>query len=148
MYDDFEAIKRVADALAIPIANGEQDQGFVNFRWLIANDGIEIVQPDSYYFGGLIRSVKVGRMAAAFGKTIVPHMSGGGLGFLYNCHLVSVLPNAGAHHEFKGLNTQVRFECKTSPLKVVKGRITVPTGPGLGVEIDPDFIKKHQPVTA
>ena len=148
MYDDFEAIKRVADALAIPIANGEQDQSFVNFRWLIANDGIEIVQPDSYYFGGLIRSVKVGRMAAAFGKSIVPHMSGGGLGLLYNIHLVSVLPNAGAHHEFKGLGTQVRFECKTSPLKVVGGRIKVPTGPGSGVEIDPDFIKRHQPVTA
>ncbi len=147
MYDDFEAIKRVADALAIPIANGEQDQSFVNFRWLIANDGIEIVQPDSYYFGGLIRSVKVGRMAAAFGKSIVPHMSGGGLGFLYNIHLVSVLPNAGAHHEFKGLDTQVRFECKTSPLKVVGGKMKVPTGPGSGVEIDPEFIKKHEPVT-
>ncbi|MBE0556107.1 MAG: twin-arginine translocation signal domain-containing protein, partial [Proteobacteria bacterium] len=38
MYDDFEAIKKVADALTIPIANGEQDQSFVNFRWLIAND--------------------------------------------------------------------------------------------------------------
>jgi L-alanine-DL-glutamate epimerase-like enolase superfamily enzyme len=148
MYDDFEAIKQVADALAIPIANGEQDHSFVNFRWLIANNGIEIVQPDSYYFGGLIRSVKVGRMAAAFGKTIVPHMSGGGLGFLYNIHLVSVLPNAGAHHEFKGLDTQIPFECKTSPLKVVGGKIKVPTGPGLGVDIDPDFIKKHRPVTA
>jgi L-alanine-DL-glutamate epimerase-like enolase superfamily enzyme len=148
MYDDFEAIKRVADALDIPIANGEQDQSFVNFRWLLANDGLEIVQPDSYYFGGLIRCVKVGRMAAALGKTIVPHMSGGGLGFLYNCHLVSVLPNAGAHHEFKGLSTQVPFECKTSPLKVVGGKIKVPTGPGLGVEIDPEFIKKHRPLTA
>jgi L-alanine-DL-glutamate epimerase-like enolase superfamily enzyme len=147
MYDDFEAIKRVADALAIPIANGEQDQGFVNFRWLIANDAIEIVQPDSYYFGGLIRSVKVGRMAAAFGKSIVPHMSGGGLGFLYNSHLVSVLPNAGAHHEFKGLQTHVPFECSTSPLKVVGGKIKVPTGPGLGVDIDPGFIGKHRPLT-
>lgn len=148
MYDDFEAIKKVADSLTIPIANGEQDQSFVNFRWLIANDAIEIVQPDSYYFGGLIRSVKVGRMAAAFGKSIVPHMSGGGLGFLYNIHLVSVLPNAGAHHEFKGLGTQVRFECKTSPLKVVHGKIKVPTGPGSGVEMDPDFIKRHRAVAA
>jgi L-alanine-DL-glutamate epimerase-like enolase superfamily enzyme len=147
MYDDFAAIKRVADALTIPIANGEQDQSFVNFRWLLANDGLEIVQPDSYYFGGLTRCVKVGRMAAAFGKTIVPHMSGAGLGFLYNSHLVSVLPNAGAHHEFKGLNTHVPFECKTSPLKVEGGKIKVPTGPGLGVEIDPEFIKKHRPVT-
>ena len=148
MYDDFEAIKQVADALTIPIANGEQDHSFVNFRWLIANDGLEIVQPDNYYFGGLIRSVKVARMAAAFGKSVVPHMSGGGLGFLYNIHLVSVLPNAGAHHEFKGLQTVVPFECRTSPLKVVGGKIKVPTGPGLGVDIDPEFIRRHEPVTA
>lgn len=148
MYDDFEAIKRVADALAIPIANGEQDQGFVNFRWLLENDGIDIVQPDNYYFGGLIRSVKVARMAAALGKSVVPHMSGGGLGFLYNCHLVSALPNAGAHHEFKGLQTHVPFECRTSPLKVIGGKIKVPTGPGLGVDIDPEFIAKHRPMPA
>jgi L-alanine-DL-glutamate epimerase-like enolase superfamily enzyme len=148
MFDDFEAIKQVADALDLAVANGEQDHSFVNFRWLIAHDGIEIVQPDSYYFGGLIRCVKVGRMAAAFGKSIVPHMSGGGLGFLYNSHLVSVLPNAGPHHEFKGLQTHVPFECRTSPLKVVGGKIKVPTGPGLGVDIDPDFISNHRPVAA
>ena len=144
MYDHFEEIKEVADALAIPIANGEQDQSFVHFRWSVANDGLEIVQPDIYYFGGLIRSMKVAKMADAFGKTTVPHMSGGGLGFLYNSILVSVLPNAGAHHEFKGLDTSVIFECPTSPLKVVNGRIKVPTGPGMGVIIDPDFIKKHE----
>jgi L-alanine-DL-glutamate epimerase-like enolase superfamily enzyme len=88
----------------------------------------------------------VARMAAAFGKTIVPHMSGGGLGYLYNIQFVSVVPNAGAHHEFKGLKTNVPFECPTSPLKVVNGKIKVPTGPGSGVAIDPEFIKKHQVV--
>jgi len=146
MFDHLEEIKQVADALDIPIANGEQDYSFYGFRWLLANDGIEIVQPDNYYFGGLIRSMKVARMAAAFGKSIVPHMSGGGLGFLYNIHFVSAVPNAGEHHEFKGLSTNVRFECKTSPLKVTKGKIKVPTGPGFGVDFDPDWVKKHQPV--
>jgi L-alanine-DL-glutamate epimerase-like enolase superfamily enzyme len=147
-YDDFEAIKRVADELEIPIANGEQDHSYVNFSWLIANDGLEIVQPDNYYFGGMIRSVKVGRMAAAFGKSIIPHMTGGGLGFLYNCHIVSVLPNAGLHHEFKGLQTEVPFECKKGPLKLVNGKMPVPTGPGLGVEIDPEFVQKHTLIKA
>ena len=146
MYDHFEELKEVADALTIPVSNGEQDQSFVNFRWSLANDGIDIVQPDNYYFGGFIRGMKVARMAEVLGKTIVPHMSGGGLGFLYNIHFVSVSPNAGAHHEFKGLDTNVPFECTTSPLTVVDGKIKVPTGPGMGVEIDPDFIKKHEPV--
>lgn len=146
MYDHFEDIKEVADALAIPVANGEQDQSFVHFRWSLANDGLDIVQPDIYYFGGMIRAMKVALMADAFGKTIVPHMSGGGLGFLYDYILVSALPNAGAHHEFKGLDTTVVFECPTSPLKIIDGKIKVPTGPGMGVNIDADFIKKHQVV--
>ena len=146
MFDHFVDIKKVADELNIPIANGEQDHSFTNFRWLLANDGIDVVQPDNYYFGGMIRSVKVARMAEAVGKTFIPHMSGGGLGYIYNSHIVSVCANAGLHHEFKGFRTHVPFECPTSPLNVVNGKIKVPTGPGSGVIIDPDFIKKHEPV--
>jgi len=144
MFDHLDEIKQVADALAIPVANGEQDYSFYGFRWLLANDGLDIVQPDNYYFGGLIRSMKVARMAAEFGKSIIPHMSGGGLGFLYNSHFVSCVPNAGEHHEFKGLRTHVRYDCKTSPLKVAGGKIKVPTGPGFGVEFDPDWVNKHK----
>ncbi|HXW04548.1 MAG TPA: mandelate racemase/muconate lactonizing enzyme family protein [Vicinamibacterales bacterium] len=147
MFDHFEEIKQVADALTIPIANGEQDYGFYGFRWLLANDGLEVVQPDNYYFGGLVRSMKVARMAAAFGKHCIPHMSGGGLGFLYNIQFVSAVPNAGEHHEFKGFRTNVRFECKTSSLKVTAGKIKVPTGPGFGADFDPEWVSKHQPVT-
>ncbi len=146
LFDWYEETRQVADALRIPIAGGEQEYSLHGFRWLIANDGLQIVQPDNYYFGGMIRSMKVARMAQAFGKTCTPHMSGGGLGYLYMIHFVSALGNAFAHHEFKGLNTNVQFECKTSPLSVVDGKIKVPTGPGLGVEIDPDFIKKHEAV--
>jgi L-alanine-DL-glutamate epimerase-like enolase superfamily enzyme len=146
LYWHFEDIKKVADALTIPIANGEQDQDIYNFRWLIANDGLEIVQPDNFYFGGYIRSMKVALMAHGFGKTCVPHMSGGDLGYLYDIQFVSAIPNAGTHHETHGLDTHVPFECPTSPLKIVEGKIKVPTGPGLGINIDPDFIKKHEPV--
>lgn len=146
MFDHFEDIKAVADALTLPVANGEQDQSFVNFRWLIANDGLDIVQPDNYYFGGMIRSMKVALMAHAFGKEFIPHMSGGGLGFLYNTILVSAAPNAGEHHEFKGLDTNVIYDCPTSPLLVIDGKIKAPTGPGMGVNFDPEFVRKHETV--
>jgi len=148
LFDWYEETKQVADALTIPVAGGEQEYSLHGFRWLIANDGLQIVQPDNYYFGGMIRSLKVSRMAEAFGKPCTPHMSGGGLGYLYMIHFVSVLSNAFAHHEFKGLGTNVEFECKTSPLSVEDGKIKVPTGPGLGVEIDPEFIGKHEEVKA
>ncbi len=113
MFDHLEEIRQVADTLAIPVANGEQDYSFYGFRWLLAHDGLDIVQPDNYYFGGMIRSMKVARMAAAFGRQFIPHMSGGGLGYVYNIHLVSAVPHAGEHHEFKGYQTHVRFECPT-----------------------------------
>jgi L-alanine-DL-glutamate epimerase-like enolase superfamily enzyme len=145
-FDWYEETMQVADALTIPVAGGEQEYSLHGFRWLIANDGLQIVQPDNYYFGGMIRSMKVARMAQAFGKECTPHMSGGGLGYLYMIHFVSALPNASAHHEFKGLKTNVEFECKTAPLIVVDGKIKVPTGPGLGIDINPDFIEKHEVV--
>jgi len=148
MFDWHEETRQVAEALSLPIALGEQEYSLHGFRRLIANDAVQIVQPDNYYFGGMIRSMQVARMAAAFGKSCTPHMSGGGLGFLYMMHFVSALPNATPHHEFKGLGTNVQFECKTSPLKVVDGQIKVPTGPGLGVDIDPAYISKHEVVKA
>lgn len=148
MFDWHEETRQAAKGLSLPIALGEQEYSLHGFRWLIANDAVQIVQPDNYYFGGMIRSMKVAQMAHAFGKSCTPHMSGGGLGFLYMMHFVSVLPNAMPYHEFKGLKTSVQFECKTSPLKVRDGKILVPTGPGLGVDIDPDYIAKHQKVTA
>ena len=143
-FDWYEETKQVADALTIPIAGGEQEFSLHGFRWLIANDGLQIVQPDFYYFGGMIRSRKVALMANAMGKRCTPHMTGGGLGFLYMIHFVSALPNALPYHEFKGLKTDVNYECKTSPMAVEDGMIQVPTGPGSGMDIDPDFIKKHQ----
>ena len=142
----YEETKQVADALSIPVAGGEQEFSLHGFRWLIANDGLEIVQPDVFYFGGMVRAMKVALMAKAFGKSCTPHMSGGDLGFLYMMHFASALPNAMPHHEFKGFRTNIVFECKTSPLQSVNGVVKVPTGPGSGVDIDPDFIEKFQVV--
>ncbi len=118
------------------------------FRWLIANDALQIVQPDMFYFGGMIRSMKVARMAAAFNKECTPHISGSGLGYLYMMHFVSAIPNAGLFHEFKGFSNELPFECKTSSLSSDDGIITVPVGPGLGLEIDPEYIELHQVVKA
>lgn len=142
-FDWYEETKAVADAVKIPIAGGEQEASMHAFRWLVANDGLDIVQADVYYFGGLIRSMRVARMAQAMGKTHVPHISGG-LGYLYMVHFVSAIPNAGKYHEFKGLTQAIPLECKTSTLRTDGGVVTVPTGPGSGVEIDPAFIKKHE----
>jgi L-alanine-DL-glutamate epimerase-like enolase superfamily enzyme len=63
-------------------------------------------------------------------------------------HFVSAVPNAGPFHEFKGFNKELPYECKTSKLESDGGVVTVPSGPGLGIEIDPDYISKHKIVKA
>jgi L-alanine-DL-glutamate epimerase-like enolase superfamily enzyme len=140
----YEETKQVADALSMPVAGGEQEFSLHGFRWLIANDGLQIVQPDFFYFGGMVRSMKVALMAKEFGKSCTPHMSGGDLGFLYMMHFASALPNAMPHHEFKGFRTNIVFECPTSPLQSDRGVVKVPSGPGSGVDIDPDFLARFK----
>ena len=142
-FDWYEETKQVAEALTIPVAGGEQEPSLRNFRWLIKEDALDVVQPDIFYFGGMVRSMRVARMAATKGKTCTPHISGSGLGYLYMMHFVSALPNAGPYHEFKGFNEEIPLECPTSDLASHDGTVKVPTGPGLGVLIDPDYVAKH-----
>jgi L-alanine-DL-glutamate epimerase-like enolase superfamily enzyme len=142
-FDWYEETRQVAKKCKVPIAGGEQEPSMHNFRWLIANEALQIVQPDIFYFGGMIRSMRVARMAAARGKECVPHISGSGLGHIYMAHFVSALPNAGPFHEYKGPSDDIPMTCATSTLQSDEGLITVPTGPGLGITIDPDYVKKH-----
>ena len=74
-------------------------------------------------------------------------MSGSGVGYVNVLHFASFTPNTGAHQEFKG-ETDIPCHSKTSSLKCVNGFVDCPTSPGVGVEIDPAFIKKSKPVSA
>lgn len=143
-FDMYEETLAVAEALDIPIAGGEQEPSMNNFRWLIHHDALDIVQPDIFYFGGMIRSMKVALMAHHKNKPCIPHISGSGLGYLYMMHFVSALPNAGPYHEFKGFNEEIPLESPTSNLESENGQVKVPTAPGLGVYIDPEYIQKHK----
>jgi len=146
-FDWYEETLQVAKALKIPIAGGEQEPSMHNFRWLIANDALRVVQQDQFYFGGMIRSMRVARMAALSGKPCMPHTTGDGFGYVYLAHFISACPNAGPFHEFKDLSHNLPFECKTSTLTSVNGVVKIPSGPGLGVTIDPEYVKKHTVVT-
>ncbi len=138
-FDDWEGTKEVADALTIPVAGGEQEGSEYRFRWAIANRAVDVVQPDLHYYGGFIRSMRVARMAHEAGLTCTPHMSGSGLGFLDVLHFVSCLPNPSDFHEFKG-DTDIPIRCATSSLKCVNGVMSVPTGHGFGIEVEPSYL--------
>jgi L-alanine-DL-glutamate epimerase-like enolase superfamily enzyme len=143
-FDWYEELKQVADALKIPMALGEQEPSTHNFRWVLANNAVGIVQQDMFYFGGMVRCMRVARMAAVLGKQCIPHISSTGLGYLYMMHFVSAIPNSGPYHEFKEFNNDLPYSCPTSTLRSDDGgAITVPTGPGLGVTIDPAYVAQH-----
>lgn len=141
-FDRFEDTKAVADTLTIPIAGGEQDASAYNLRWALAHDALQIVQPDLFYFGGFVRSIRVARMAAAIGRDCTPHISGTGLGFLYMLHFAASVPNIGPHQEFKGIEDDVPASAPTASLRAEGGRVKIPTGPGLGIEVDPQWIAR------
>lgn len=149
----YDEIKQVHDALNIKIYSGESESHLSTFRWLVANDAVDTVEPDQLYFGGLIRSIRVARMAAEFGIEFVPHITQYGLGYLYMLHCVAVCPNAGKYQEFDLFSTrdangnEIPVESKTTPIKSEDGVLPVPTGSGLGIIIDPDYVKTHRIVT-
>ncbi len=142
-FDDLWGTKEVADALEIPIGGGEQEYSLHRWRWTIENRAVDIVQPDLHYGGGLIRATQVARMAASAELDVVPHMSGGGLGYLHVAQFASFTPNIGPFMEFKG-NTALPVHCDSSSLKSEQGVVRCPTGPGFGVEIDPSYIARGE----
>jgi L-alanine-DL-glutamate epimerase-like enolase superfamily enzyme len=146
-FDCYDETKEVADALPLHVAGGEQESSLRRFRWMIEHRGVDVVQPDLFYFGGLIRSIRVARGAAAAGMHCTPHMSDGGLGYLYIAHYASCVPNAGPFQEYKGRDTSLPVSSDSSTLQSVNGMLTVPTGPGLGVTIDPAFVKSATVLT-
>lgn len=141
-FDFYDETKTIADQLTLPVAGGEQESSLRRFRWMIEQKCVDVVQPDLFYFGGFIRSIRVARMAAAAGIPCTPHMSDGGLGYLYVAHFASCVPNAGPFQEYKGRDDSLPVSSDTSSLNTAKGMLKVPTGPGLGVTIDPAFIEK------
>ncbi len=149
-WNRYDQQLQVERALDIPMAGGEEEFNMSLFRWLIGNRVFQILQPDLFYFGGMIRTMKVARMAKAAGLTITPHISGGGLGFLYMLQMVAVCPAAYDFHEFKMFTTRdangttFEVESKGEEFESIDGYIKAPSGSGIGVVVDPDYIKTHK----
>ncbi len=130
-FDHLEDTKKVADTLTIPVAGGEQEYSDWRFRWMIANRGVDIVQPDLYYYGGMVRSVRVARMAKAAKMPITVHISEG-FGFVYMLHFASCVRNVGRYQEYRqGVEAYGRWF--DPPISVNDGKMAVPSGPGVGI---------------
>jgi L-alanine-DL-glutamate epimerase-like enolase superfamily enzyme len=141
-WEDFVETKRVADALDITVAGGEQDTSMPKFEWMIHNRGVDLIQPDLMYNGGFIRCMQVARMAASAGMQITPHSPTIGPTAAPKIQFASVVPNFGPYQEHRAAS---KSETWYSPsFEAKNGAIEVPTGPGLGVSYDQEVWSKAE----
>jgi L-alanine-DL-glutamate epimerase-like enolase superfamily enzyme len=141
-WEEISETKRVADALAIPIAFGECDSSFWKFQHMIETKALDIVQPDLNYNGGFIRTARVARMAAQAGIPITPHNTQTGFTACNILQFASAIPNIGPYMEFPHRGKYSNESWFTPHFVIRNGSIAVPEGPGLGVEIDPAYLAK------
>jgi len=140
-YWDLEATARVAKALDLPIAGGEQDWDLRRFREMMEREAVDIVQPDVIKAGGFSVCRKVAALAEAFGCVCTPHQTQP-LGTVANLHLAAALPNIRYSQEYNIEPHPLRDRLFTEPvLEVRDGHLQVPQGPGLGVEINPEVLE-------
>ena len=132
----------VAKALKIPVAFGEQDSSLWRFRWMLENGVMSIVQPDINYNGGLIRAKRVARIAELLGKTIVPHNTQTGATSVNIIQFASCTRNAAPFMEYPWRDSQKTPTWYKPDFKITDGKIKVPKTAGMGLEIDPDFLKQ------
>jgi L-alanine-DL-glutamate epimerase-like enolase superfamily enzyme len=143
-YWKLDETKQVTDALELDVSGGEQDWDLATWARMIEMRAVDIVQPDIMYMGGIARTLKVARMAAAASLPCTPHSANLSLVTLCTMHLLGALPNAGKYLELSiegpdyypwqdGLFLQ-------DPYVVRDGHVMIPAAPGWGVEINPRWL--------
>ncbi len=85
----------------IPIAFGEQETSHWRFQWCIREHVVDIVQPDLYYYGGMIRSRRVANMAETCDMATTVHLSGAASVLSLLLHFASCTPKIGPWQEYK-----------------------------------------------
>ncbi len=145
-YWELEQTQAVRDALAIDVAGGEQDNYLPLWRHMIEMRAVDIVQPDVCYMGGLARTLRVARMAHQAGLPCTPHSANLSLVTLFTMHLLGAIPNAGKYLELsiEGADYYPWQEglFVESPYAVQGGHVTIPSAPGWGVEINPQWLER------
>jgi len=137
-----EDYQRLCDSTSLRIAAGEQDAGRWAFRRLIWDAHLDVIQPDISRVGGLTEAKRIAYMAHEANRVCVPHAFRTGVLVAACLHLIAAIPNS-AFLEFSVTDSTLRRELLVEPFQVVHGRVAVPTKPGLGVEINPEAVKKY-----
>ncbi|MDZ4860737.1 MAG: mandelate racemase/muconate lactonizing enzyme family protein [Candidatus Hydrogenedentes bacterium] len=140
---DYAGYAKLVDAIDIPVAAGEHEYTRWQFRDLIDQANVDIVQPDLVKCAGISEAVKIAALASAHHKLLCPHQTQPTIGQAASMHYTSVfVGNDMAQELTEGGHTSPLRNFFKNPLEFKNGRITVPDGPGLGLELDEEKLKE------
>ena len=141
MLPDSPAIMgEVAAKCNIPIATGERFTTIFEYQQLLEAKAAAYVRPDLCLCGGLSGCKKVAAMAEAHHVKVIPHNPLSPISTAACVQLDACIPNF-ALQEYTGESEPPKSELLKNPLELKDGYITVPDGPGLGVEINEEALK-------
>ncbi|GCE08877.1 mandelate racemase/muconate lactonizing enzyme family protein [Dictyobacter aurantiacus] len=146
--ENLAVLKKVSDAtgpLGIPIATGERLHTPYEFRELFELQAADIVQADITHTGGLLASKKIAAWADAYYMLIAPHNVCGPVGTAAALHLAASTTNFKIQEHFNDFADAWVKDVVTGMPEVdpADGSFPLPSGPGLGVKLNEDFIAAH-----
>lgn len=147
-FEEFDLALAVSQRLAVKVAGGEQDHSAAKWRWMIENRAVDIVQPDLFYAGGFLRSLRVARLAEQHGLEVIPHAPRAHAATATLLQFVALLERPGRHHEFsaRAITASAAYDYEPQ-LRVAGGRIPIPGGAGFGIHYDlADLRRRSTPI--
>jgi L-rhamnonate dehydratase len=140
--DNLDGYARLVESSGIAIATGEKETTCLGFRRLIEIGHVDIIQPDAARAGGITEVKKIIDLARVYGVSCIPHCWSSDILVSATLQLISCSPSI-PYMEFCTLETPLRRTVTTTPIRVESGRVRVPSGPGLGIELNAETMKKY-----
>jgi galactonate dehydratase len=140
---NIEVFKRIKESVHIPLAAGERDRTIYEFIPYLHERCLDVLQPDCCHTGGITQMKKIAVLAEAYQVPIAPHCTASLLGIAASLHTACSVPLFLIHEFYPdnmGFNPKGMVKM---PYEVDKeGYVTLPPGPGLGVEIDEKAVEE------
>jgi len=140
--DDKPGMAEVRSNATMPIAAGESECTRYDFRDLVVGRCVDILQPDPAFCGGITETMRIAALASAFNLRFAPHLWAGAPCFYAGLHCCAAAPAAFTVEYSCGANPMIH-DLSATRVTVADGMITLPDGPGLGLEISEKTLKDH-----
>jgi D-galactarolactone cycloisomerase len=144
---DYRSYREARAFGTTPLAAGENHYTRFEFDRVIEDGAITILQPDLSKSGGITECLRIAAMASAYKLPVHPHSSMTGLNHAASIHFLCAIDNGGYFEGDVSRSNRFRDELVSNPGQVDKDGNVWPTdAPGLGLEVDEDFIRRHPPI--